>query len=56
MTTLPNGATLIEKTDNLVLAKMGNMYVTWKYYRDDLRSTSHGNYFERLADAAKVLH
>ena len=51
--TLPNGATLIARTDSnipgdetsVVLAKWGDEYVTWCVYHGDDRNTSHGHYY-----------
>jgi len=52
--TLPNGATLIEYTANMVLAKNEGAttpYVTWRYSRGDFATTYSGNYFNNLSDA-----
>ena len=57
---LPNGATILEieydnKTlEGVVLARQGSFqpYVTWKFYRGDLASTTTGNYFSNLVEAA----
>lgn len=53
---LHNGATVIEFSDNVILAKWTNEitpYVTWKYFNGDPQSTSWGHYFNNLNDAVK---
>ncbi len=57
---LPNGSVVIDRkrvaTDKeIVLAfwkRNGRTeFITWAVYRDDDKSTSHGNYFDNLKDA-----
>ena len=57
---LPNGRFIIEAVldssgDGVVLAQNDRMepteWVTWEFYRHDLRSTSHGHYFRDSNEA-----
>jgi hypothetical protein len=51
MKTLPNGAEQLaiyyDSDIGVVLADNGRDFVTWKFYRGDLASTSHGHYFPK---------
>lgn len=52
--TLPNGATVIAWNNRVILAKWVNdvtPYVTWKWYFNDPRTTSHGNYHTTMETA-----
>jgi len=51
---LHNGATVVAWNDRVILARWTNditPYVTWKWYRNDPRTTSHGNYHVSMNDA-----
>lgn len=47
---LPNGANALAvfrgQDVGVVLATWREEYVTWIFYRDDLETTTHGNYFK----------
>ena len=51
---LHNGATVIAWNNQVILARWTNditPYVTWKWYRKEPRTTSHGKYHVSLEDA-----
>ncbi len=55
--TLPNGAILIaiDHSNETVLAMnptAAQSYVVWDYYRHDLKTTSNGDYFRSISEAA----
>jgi hypothetical protein len=53
---LHNGATVLQFSDNAILATWGSKvtpFVTWRYFEGDPRSTSWGHYFSNLEDAVK---
>ena len=57
--TLPNGAILIaiNHLAGVVLAMnpgSAQQYVVWNYYRHDLKTTSNGEYFRDVVEAAKL--
>jgi len=50
---LPNGATLLEFTDQVVLAKnKPDEYITWRWDGKDPKSTYWGHYFRTIGEAA----
>lgn len=54
---LPNGATVLEASNHVVLARHvhshGVEYVTWRWDGKDPASTWSGNYWRSIANAAK---
>jgi hypothetical protein len=52
---LPNGATVLEVNGLVILAKAKGPqpYVTWRWDGQDPRSTTWGNYFTSIAEAAQ---